>query len=110
VQATSFATDTDISNLHSRIGERKLQKFEHDWGELHDVGGLDEPLETKRGKGGGGGGGGVGQWDQFATFQKMTGRTTDFNLDNYSTSLDRSSKFYRDNLQVSCCVSANSEY
>ncbi|KAL8284188.1 hypothetical protein RQP46_004937 [Phenoliferia psychrophenolica] len=79
-----FRTDTDISGLP---GEGRREKELQAWGGGGGAGGA----------GGGLGGlesGGLGQWDQFATNEKLYGARTDYHEDIYTTKLDRSGSDY----------------
>lgn len=77
-----FRTDTDISRGFAG-GMKTLEKWEPAEGEgsADDFTMMDDN--------------GTAGWDQFATNESLYGVTTDFNMDNYTTVLDKSSPDYR---------------
>lgn len=88
-----FKTDVDITGLSlgkSTSGERK--KPLQAWG-----GGDDESLESGAATPGGTlrGSGGASNWDQFATNDRITGTTTNYHEDIYTTKLDRGGADFR---------------
>ncbi|KAI9002662.1 hypothetical protein BC832DRAFT_102710 [Gaertneriomyces semiglobifer] len=76
VDRDSFQTDTAISGHTGAVKERTLQRW--DGGASDSVLSLDD--ETSSG----------GQWDQFATNEKLFGVTTDYDEHLYTTAVDKS--------------------
>jgi len=84
--ARGFATDSAISGRDGEHNQRELVRW--DGGSGGDVG----ELETFGSSGRGGAG-----FNQFETFERMTGNKSTFRFDDYSTPLDKSSAFYKAN-------------
>ncbi len=81
----AFQTDADISNS-SRGGPRELQPWVSDHPEPltpNKTNGSAKDAETF-------GGGGNGQWDQFATNERLFGATSDYKEELYTTKLNKS--------------------
>lgn len=92
--ASKFRTDADISgNLALR--ERTLQRWEP---AEHEV---DMSLDSSMGNTTG--------WDQFAANEKLFGAKTDYDESIYTTSLDRSSPAYRQQLASAAKIAAEIE-
>lgn len=90
----SFMTDTQISNK-STTRQRELQQYDFSIGSTgtgttitpatyHS---LDDEIRANNGQ----------SFDQFQRFQQMTGKTNNFDLNDYSTHLDKSSELYKSN-------------
>ena len=94
IGASKFRTDADISgNLALR--ERTLQRWEP---AEHEV---DMSLDSSMGNTTG--------WDQFAANEKLFGAKTDYDESIYTTSLDRSSPAYRQQLASAAKIAAEIE-
>jgi len=79
----NFMTDTQISSGARKDKRRELQMWKPEEGD-------EEGLDTLEGN--------SQHWDQFKANEKLTGRkSSGFNLDEYSTALDKNSEFYRKN-------------
>ena len=77
---TAFASDTQISGDSMFGQDRELQKWQPEKDEQNMALGDDDG----------------GKWDQFATHEKMVKRTKKaFDFNDYSTALDKNSKFYK---------------
>eukprot|EP00808_Paulinella_micropora_P018114 g82441.t1 len=86
--STGFRTDTEITNRGGKGNEgRKLQKWIADADDTHLLGSLEEL-----------GGDSDTNWDQFTTNERLTQKKSTFNFDDYSTQLDKSSDFYKNNI------------
>lgn len=92
-----FKTDLDISRINSPGGERRKQL--QAWSGEEEIGeggiesnGLNTGLE---GMGGGATNQNRGNWDQFATNDRMTGTRTNYHEEIYTTKLDRTGSDYR---------------
>ena len=89
-----FATDSEISGRE--FVERELTRWE---GGDDAVGGLED----------GSSGGSARGWDQFSAHERMTGRSSGFNFDDYTTPLDRGSAHYRDNFATAARIAREIE-
>ena len=112
-ETSSVQTDTAISGSRAPVGGmRQLQRWqptgtgEVTGGSLEgDNRSLDEEIRSSsqfknnNRRNNNGGKGQAKKWDQFAQHERMTGKKSSFNFDDYSTSLDRGSEFYRANIQ-----------
>jgi hypothetical protein len=87
--SVGFATDTEISNRPLQM--RELQKFEIDAAlQAENLLSLDSNNNSA------GAGHHGNNWDQFAAWEQMTGKKSDFDFErDYSTKLDRNSDFYK---------------
>ena len=88
-----LSTDKEISNRDFQ--ERELTRWEASSDALPTgSGGLeDEPAANGALTASGGRG-----WDQFSVHERMTGRQSTFDMDDYTTPLDKQSAHYRENL------------
>lgn len=76
-----FETDTGISGHSGDVQERNLERWMPETGS--DILTLEPETVHK------------GEWDQFATNEKLFGVTTDFNEEIYTTKLDKNSTEYK---------------
>lgn len=89
---SAFRTDTGISGNAGPLHERELQKWEAGEGEDALGAGLEEDGTAWSGRGHGTS---TKNWDQFEANEKLFGVTVDFDEDQYTTKLDKSSLEYK---------------
>ncbi|KAI9209681.1 uncharacterized protein BJ171DRAFT_576471 [Polychytrium aggregatum] len=78
-ESDTFRTDTGISGFAGDLRERELTRWSAETGDAA-LEGLEDSLALSNG---------MGAWDQFAANEKLFGVTTDFEMDMYTTALDR---------------------
>ncbi len=85
----AFETDTQISGGVTMEGGRELQKWDGG-GAGDEDGGIDSGLTLEESTARDG-----QPFDQFKVYQNMTQRKADFDMNEYSTPLDRNDAFYK---------------